>query len=68
MTAKSGGTRDTVLDRMSIESGFSKLADRLALQYAVTYSRPDSLVPPSKLEITSTRPGLRVLAPKWSGQ
>jgi VWFA-related protein len=68
VTAKSGGARDTVLDRMSIEPQFTKLADRLALQYTVTYSRPDSLIPPSKLEITATRPGLKVFAPKWSGQ
>jgi hypothetical protein len=68
VTAKSGGTRDTILDRMTIEAQFGKLADRLALQYAITYSRPDSLVPPSKLEVTVTRPGVRVLAPKWSGQ
>jgi hypothetical protein len=68
VTAKSGGTRDTVLDRMNIESQFGKLADRLGLQYAVTYARPESLIPPSKLEITISKPGLRLLAPKWSGQ
>jgi hypothetical protein len=68
VTAKSGGTRDTVLDRMNIEAQFAKLGERLTSQYAVTYGRPDSMIPPSKLEVTVKRPGLRVLAPKWSGQ
>ena len=68
VTAKSGGTRETLLDRMNIEAQFAKLGARLTSQYAITYSRPDSLVPPSKLEVTIKRSGLRVLAPRWSGQ
>ena len=68
VTTRSGGTRETMLDRMGIEMKFRALADRLTSQYAVTYSRPDALIPPSKLEVTSKRPGARVLAPRWTGQ
>jgi hypothetical protein len=68
VTTKSGGTRETALDRMNLESQFTKLADRLTSRYAVTYSRPDAMIPPSKLEVTVKRSGLRVLAPRWSGQ
>jgi len=68
ITTKSGGTRETVLDRMNIGAQFTKLGDRLTSRYVLTYSRPDALIPPSKLEVTSKRPGVRMLAPKWSGQ
>ena len=31
-------------------------------QYVVTYGRPDKLIPPEKLQVTTTRPGLTVRA------
>ena len=33
-------------------------------QYVVTYSRPEQLIPPEKLEVSVTKPGLTVRAPK----
>jgi VWFA-related protein len=68
VTTKSGGTRDTLIDRMGIEGKFGEMADRLAAQYLITYGRPDRLIPPSKLEITVKRPGAQVWAPHWTGQ
>jgi len=68
VTAKSGGTREIMLDRMNMEAKFTTLAERLSSQYALTYAHPDSLVPPSKLEVTLKRQGARLLAPKWSGK
>lgn len=68
VTTKSGGARDMLLDRMIIERRFQDLADRLTAQYAVTYARPESLIPPSKLEVAIKRQGARVLAPHWTGQ
>jgi VWFA-related protein len=67
-TRKSGGTRDTLIDRMGIESKLTEMADRLASQYLITYGRPDRMIPPSKLEITVKRPGAQVWAPHWTGQ
>jgi len=51
-----------------MEARFKALAARLAARYQITYGRPESLVPPKNLEITVTRPGARVLVPKWAGQ
>ena len=35
-----------------------KLADELLNQYVVTYGRPESLIPPEKLEVRVKKPGL----------
>jgi len=64
----SGGAREALLNRISIESRFTQLADRLTSQYAITYSRPESLIPPTKLDVTSKRAGVRIQAPQWIGQ
>lgn len=64
----SGGAREALLNRMSIESRFTQLADRLTSQYAITYSRPESLIPPTKLDVTSKRAGVRIQAPQWTEQ
>jgi VWFA-related protein len=64
----SGGARDVLLNRISIESRFAQLADRLTSQYAITYNRPESLIPPTRLEVTSKRAGVRIQAPQWTGQ
>jgi hypothetical protein len=68
VTAHSGGTREILLDRMGIEMRFQQLANRLTSQYAVIYGRPESLIPPSKLDVGIKRAGARVLAPRWTGQ
>jgi hypothetical protein len=68
VTTKSGGTREVALDKMNLEAQFAKLGDRLTSRYAVIYSRPDAMIPPSKLEVTIKKAGLRLLAPRWSGQ
>ena len=68
VTRKSGGAQDSLLDRMIIEKRFGDLAARLLSQYAVTYSRPESLIPPSKLDVAAKREDVRVMAPHWTGQ
>jgi hypothetical protein len=68
VTTRSGGTRDTLLDRMGIEHQYQLLADRLTTQYLVTYGRPESLIPPSRLDVSTTRANARLLAPHWTGQ
>lgn len=68
VAARSGGAREILLTRMAIQVEFERLAERLAAQYVVTYARPESLIPPSKLEVTGRRAGTRVLAPRWTGQ
>jgi hypothetical protein len=68
VSTRSGGTRDIVLDRNGIAPRFTQVADRLTSMYSVVYARPESLIPPSKIEVTSRRTGLRVLASRWTGQ
>jgi VWFA-related protein len=68
VTTRSGGMQDTLLDRMTIEKRFQDVAGRLTSQYAVVYGRPESLIPPTKLDVAVKRQGARVLAPHWTGQ
>jgi hypothetical protein len=68
VSTRSGGMRDAVLDRNGIQPRFAQVADRLTSAYSVVYARPESLIPPSKMEVTTRRTGVRVLAPRWTGQ
>jgi hypothetical protein len=68
ISVRSGGVRDLLLDRNGVEPRFRQIAERLTSESSVVYARPESLIPPSKLEVTSKRPGVRVLAPRWTGQ
>ena len=63
-TALTGGRRDQVLAESGIGDRLTQLADELMNQYVVTYSRPESLIPPEKLDVGANKPGLTVRAPK----
>ena len=56
----SGGRRFNLLAGSAIESTMEKVARQLTSQYKVVYSRPDTLIPPEKIEVTSMKPGLAV--------
>jgi VWFA-related protein len=62
-TRTTGGRRDNLLADMSVEPACASLARELTNQYRIVYSRPDTLIPPEKLEVTVKRPGLTVRAP-----
>ncbi len=57
-TKETGGRRDQLLrpdgDRGPAAAG----AGELLTQYVVTYGRPDKLIPPEKVQVTTTKPGL----------
>ena len=55
----SGGTREQLLASMALESRLKVLANQLTHQYLVTYSRPESLIPPEKITVSTTKPGLK---------
>jgi VWFA-related protein len=57
-TRDSGGRRDTVLTSMAFGARLKSLADELKNQYVVTYARPQSLIPPEKIEISAANPAL----------
>jgi len=62
-TEETGGRRDQLLSEMAIPATLKSLAGELLNQYVVTYGRPDALVPPEKVQVSVTRPGLTVRAP-----
>ena len=53
-----GGGRMELLTSMSLGAAMENVAAQLNNQYRVTYARPDSLVPPEKIEVSVSRPGL----------
>jgi VWFA-related protein len=68
VAGESGGTFKTILDRQGLTRALANVATQLTSQVDVMYARPDRLIPPSKLEVSVKRPGVRVVAPNWAGQ
>ena len=67
-TERTGGRRDNVIALTAAAPKMKQLAAELINQYQVTYGRPDTLIPPDKLEVTVTKPGLTARAPNRTGQ
>lgn len=63
-TSRTGGRRDQVLALSGIQPRLQSLAAELLNEYVVTYSRPDTLIPPERIEVSVTHPRLTVRAPK----
>jgi Ca-activated chloride channel family protein len=61
-TERTGGRRQQVLALTGAESQMKQLAGELLNQYVVTYARADTLIPPEKIEVTVTKPGLKARA------
>lgn len=61
-TKRTGGRRDQVMAISGIPDALGRVANELLNQYVVTYGHPDTLIPPEKIQVTSTRPGLTVRA------
>lgn len=61
-TKRTGGRRDQVMAVSGLAEALPEVADDLLHQYVVTYGRPDTLIPPEKIQVTVTRPGLTVRA------
>ena len=61
-TERTGGRRDQLLAVTAIPQKLRELADELSHQYVVTYSRPETLIPPEKLDVAVTRAGLTARA------
>lgn len=67
-TERSGGRRDNVLPYTGAAPRMKQLAAELLHQYVVTYGRPDTLIPPQKIEVTVAKPNLTVHARTRTGQ
>jgi hypothetical protein len=56
----SGGRYDNVLASSGLPMRMKQLATELTSQYLVTYTRPESLIPPEEITIESHKPGVTV--------
>ena len=63
-TSLTGGRNDQVLAESGLADRLAQLADEMTNQYVVSYSRPEQLIPPEKLDVSVTKSGLTVRAPK----
>ena len=64
---KAAGQRlqdDYTASTLAVTEALKQLATELNNQYVVTYVRPEMLIPPQKIEVAVTQPGLTVRAPK----
>lgn len=57
-TTESGGRHETVLTAMSLPNELKQLASVLKNQYVVVYARPETLIPPERVKVETTRSGL----------
>jgi Ca-activated chloride channel family protein len=53
-----GGNRFTLLSSQALAGALNRLADELTSQYRITYGRPETLIPPERIEVSVNRPGL----------
>jgi hypothetical protein len=53
-----GGRREELLTPMALGAKLVQLADELTHQYKITYSHPDSLIPPEKVTVSSAKAGV----------
>lgn len=67
-TERTGGRRDQVLALTAAAPKMQQLASELLHQYVVTYAHPETLIPPEKIEVTVTKPGLTARARTRTGQ
>ena len=65
---ESGGTRIDVLASNAFELKMKELAAILKSQHRVVYSRPQTLIPPKKVEITSAKAGVEANGALARGQ
>jgi VWFA-related protein len=61
-TERTGGRRDNVLPLTGAAPRMKQLANELTYQYVVSYLRPETLIPPQKIEVTVSKPGLTARA------
>ena len=59
---RTGGRHDQVLAESSIPDRMRQVAEELLNQYVVTYARPETLIPPARVEVSSARPDVTVRA------
>lgn len=64
----SGGTRADLLASQAFESKMLELAAILKSQHRLVYARPQTLIPPEKVEVSAAKPGLQASGGQARGQ
>jgi VWFA-related protein len=67
-TRETGGQHVTLLTESALEQALLRLARELTSQYKVVYGRPESLIPPDKIEVRPARPGVTMRGTPMRGQ
>jgi hypothetical protein len=57
-TRVTGGARMDILAIEGLAQRLKQLADQMTHQYKVTYARPQSLIPPERFAVSTSKPGL----------
>jgi hypothetical protein len=65
---ESGGIRWDVLATSAFESQLGNLGRVLKSQYRVIYARPESLIPPERVEVSAAKPGIEARGAPARGQ
>ncbi len=58
-STETGGRYETILVPTGLEPKARQMATELSNQYRITYARPDRLIPPKTVEVSTRRPDLR---------
>lgn len=66
VTTQSGGRNRIVLASQQLPQAFAAVAAALAGQYEVTYGRPDTLIPPKRVDVEARDAALSVLTSRWA--
>lgn len=66
VTTQSGGRNHPVLASQHLPRAFETLARTLGSRYEITYGRPDTLIPPSRIEIQPRDSALTVATSRWA--
>ena len=63
-----GGQRIVILADTGINPALQKVARQRSAQYKVVYGRPESFLPPEKIEVNAARPGITMRGTPARGQ
>lgn len=59
-TSETGGAREIVLANLALRDTLARVGRVATTQHEVTYARPDTLIPPRRVSVSSARPSLEV--------
>lgn len=61
-TSETGGSRELLVTNLSLTDRLQQVGRLVTSQFEVQYARPDTLIPPRKVEVLSARPALKLRA------